>query len=106
MGYSVKGKIWKDAVLGVRPRKRPPQRFRMGLTRAEYDGLLRAQDGVCAICGWECSSGRRLAVDHDHRTGKVRGLLCTKCNMGIGMFWDETDLLHKAADYLRANEME
>lgn len=50
-----------------------------GITSAEYDALLQAQDGRCAICEAKPRK-KRLAVDHDHATGLVRGLLCTNCN--------------------------
>ena len=53
-----------------------------GITVAEYDALLAGQDGGCAICGGQ-SSGRNLAVDHDHDTGEVRGLLCKRHNTAI-----------------------
>ncbi|NBU34381.1 hypothetical protein EBS40_07195 [bacterium] len=55
-----------------------------GITLEQYDELLESQGGVCAICREMCVSGRRLCVDHDHDTGKVRGLLCGRCNFGIG----------------------
>jgi hypothetical protein len=78
----------------------------MGLTEADYDNLVKIQNGLCAICKKpETSSNqhvlqKRLAVDHCHKTGKVRGLLCSKCNRGIGYFNDSTDLLYKAIIYL------
>ena len=50
------------------------------LTQKEYDRLLDAQDGKCAYCGLECRTGRKLAVDHCHQTGVIRGLLCMRCN--------------------------
>lgn len=68
------------------------------LTVDEYTTLLKAQKGVCAICGEECT--RRLAVDHNHTTGKVRGLLCNNCNRGIGHLQDNSNLLKKAAEYI------
>lgn len=51
-----------------------------GLTMKEYRAILKAQNGVCAICYRTCPTGRSLAVDHDHETLKVRGLLCFNCN--------------------------
>jgi hypothetical protein len=69
-----------------------------GLTLEQYDALLAAQGGVCAIC---CKpSTIRLAVDHDHLTGRLRGLLCFRCNAGLGNFGDDTDALASAVAYL------
>lgn len=56
-----------------------------GLRRADYERLLTAQNGVCAICSGQCPTGRRLAVDHDHATGRVRALLCFVCNSRVGL---------------------
>jgi hypothetical protein len=73
-----------------------------GITDSDYEARLRAQGGVCAICG-RCDSRRyRLAVDHCHLTGRVRGLLCGKCNRALGYFEDSTELLLGAAIYLEA----
>lgn len=78
-----------------------------GLTVAEYNALLRKQGGVCAICGMDepNSHGRtgkkfRLSVDHCHSTGRVRGLLCQKCNRAIGLLGDNPILMRKAISYL------
>jgi Recombination endonuclease VII len=69
-----------------------------GLLPGEYDRMLAKQNGVCKFCK---RSGRpRLAVDHCHDTNKVRWLLCTKCNIGLGHFNDDPDLLRVAADCL------
>jgi len=66
----------------------------------EYDALEAAQLGVCAICHLPQVAGRRLSVDHDHETGRVRGLLCSTCNSGLGMFKDDPRLLKLAFHYL------
>ena len=60
-------------------------RFRdlYGITIAEYDEMFKAQGGVCAICG-KPEKSRRISVDHDHATGRARGLLCTNCNVTLG----------------------
>lgn len=71
-----------------------------GLTEEKYNEILESQNGVCAICGNECSSGNNLSVDHCHETDKVRGLLCGKCNKGLGMFKDSIEILEKAIHYL------
>lgn len=75
-----------------------------GITLDDYNEMLEAQGGVCAICGGE-ESGRYqyLAVDHDHQTKKIRGLLCHKCNKGIGCLKDSVDVLQSAIRYLTAN---
>lgn len=63
--------------------------------------VLAAQYGnVCSICHETCVTGQRLSVDHDHATGEIRGLLCRRCNSGIGHFRDRIDLLHRAVEYL------
>jgi hypothetical protein len=70
------------------------------LLPAQYDAMHAGQGGVCAICSGECSTGKRLAVDHNHENGAVRGLLCASCNLCLGRMQDSPDLLRKAADYL------
>lgn len=61
--------------------KRTAALKRYGLTPEQYDEILEAQGGGCAVCGaTEQRSGRRLNVDHDHKTGRVRGILCNRCN--------------------------
>jgi len=76
-------------------------RPRCELTLEEYDQLLASQNGVCAICGTPPKlGGRRLDVDHDHKTKKVRGALCNRCNRGLPWFSDNPDRLRAAADYL------
>lgn len=72
-----------------------------GITLAQFDEMLVEQLGVCAICKRVNADGKRLAVDHDHATGKIRGLLCQKCNGALGSFNDSTDTLIEAVNYLR-----
>lgn len=71
-----------------------------GITVQQYDEMLRSQQGVCAICKGSCASGRNLAVDHDHNTGKIRGLLCGNCNQGIGRFSDDQEIMQAAINYI------
>ena len=67
-----------------------------GLTPEALDGLIASQGGTCAIC-----DGPPQHVDHDHATGKVRGVLCGPCNMGLGQFQDDPTRLERASTYLR-----
>jgi hypothetical protein len=71
---------------------------RYGLSRADYDALLKRQGGVCAICGKP--STKTLCVDHCHATGTIRGLLCSKCNRGLGYLADDQSALIAALVYL------
>lgn len=76
-------------------------RNRFGIDAHAYEELLAKQEGVCAVCRRkERIAGRRLAVDHCHKTGAVRGLLCQACNTGLGKFEDNPVLLARAAQYL------
>lgn len=72
-----------------------------GITPAEYAEMLFLQDGTCKICKQPPKGDRRLCVDHDHDTGKVRGLLCNTCNAGLGQFGDSVELLERAIEYLK-----
>jgi hypothetical protein len=73
-----------------------------GLTLDEYQDMLAKQNGKCAICAvHEDSVTRKFSVDHDHKTGKIRGLLCNNCNTGIGNLRDSIELLEQAIRYLR-----
>ena len=77
---------------------------KFGIGREDYERMLAEQDGKCAICGtdqpYPNKRIKNFAVDHDHRTGKIRALLCSTCNTGIGHLKHSPDLLRKAADYL------
>jgi hypothetical protein len=71
------------------------------LTVTDYDQMLAAQDGRCAICRNTTPLGRgRWHIDHDHVTGQVRGLLCNNCNLGIGYFGDDPEIIKAAARYV------
>ena len=80
-----------------------------GITLEDQEQMLREQNNKCAICGKEIflfGSSKKLTahVDHDHKTGKVRGLLCDKCNRGLGFFRDNEEYLINAASYLKKNK--
>jgi len=72
---------------------------RYGITGAQADAMYAEQDGLCAIC----RAASAAHVDHDHLTGKVRGLLCFNCNGGLGQFKDRIDVLDAAVSYLNSH---
>jgi hypothetical protein len=70
-----------------------------GLKPNEYDTMVLKQQNLCGICS-NPSERKNLAVDHDHETGEIRGLLCISCNAGLGFFKDNPNILEKALVYL------
>ena len=79
---------------------------KFGLTLAQYDAMLAAQGGRCAICRRPPNPKISLHVDHDHETGAVRGLLCVRCNNGIALFDEDHEVLREIAAYLDAHDPE
>jgi len=77
---------------------------RYGITLADYDALLQAQDGGCATCGEAPPDSGYLCIDHNHDTGQVRGLLCPRCNTALGFAGDSPAILRKMADYLEEQD--
>jgi hypothetical protein len=76
-----------------------------GMSTAEYAAMLAAQDEVCAICRTDDPGrGKAWCVDHDHATGRVRGLLCWSCNNGLGLFADDPVRLKAAIEYLEGDQ--
>jgi DNA-directed RNA polymerase subunit RPC12/RpoP len=98
--------------LAVKPQKGPNTgrsnnrrdyslRYKYGITEEQYNQLLKKQKHKCAVCGkHEDEEKRKLAVDHNHRTGEIRGLLCTYCNHRVVGRWTDGNLLRKVADYV------
>ena len=76
-----------------------------GLEAGDYDRLYAEQGGLCAICRRARGISRRLAVDHNHVTGRVRGLLCSPCNQFIGYIRDEKAAFKRGYDYLERDEL-
>ena len=96
---------WKSS--GLHRDKTKVKEYRLvhkyNITLDEYNNLLIKQNNSCAICGRADPTGYNWHVDHDHTTGKVRGLLCSKCNQGLGLFDENTNSLNRAIKYLNEN---
>jgi len=112
--YSGGGKLKKyeyqrDGTKKDRPKAEPYRaqvlKRKYGISQDTYSKLLRSQNGCCAICRTTNPGRNRKEwpIDHDHTTGKIRGLLCWKCNSALGLLKDSPDLCAKAAAYLRRN---
>lgn len=99
---SDKSKAYQKANPDVNRRSWLKQRF--GITLDQYDEMRGRQDGLCAICG-RCPE-KALDVDHCHRTGKIRGLLCGDCNRGLGLFRESECNLQNAIAYLQYHHWE
>ena len=106
-GRSVKRKVadlaWADGYRHSDKGRNWRLKFKYGISLAVYDYIWDRQKGVCKICGLPNKDGKKLSVDHDHKTGKVRGLLCNRCNRGLGVFRDDPEILHKATEYLKGD---
>ncbi len=80
---------------------------RFGMTIDEYEAMMEAQGGVCAVCeGPPSGRYKRLHVDHDHLTDEIRALLCHHCNIALGLAEDDPRLLRAMADYLERHRNE
>lgn len=106
--HRVEGDLWRAAhPEQAREQARSGQRKRRhGTSREEYAAMVEVADGKCQICGVDPRStdgrGDYLAVDHDHSTGLIRGILCRPCNLALGYMQDDPDRLVAAARYLEA----
>jgi hypothetical protein len=80
-------------------------KYTFGITREDYDSLLKSQEKKCAVGKTHYSNLKRvLSVDHNHKTGKIRGLLCSSCNLALGHVKDSMDLLESLKQYLKKYE--
>ena len=79
-------------------------RTEFGISVHEYEEMNIRQGGLCAICKQTNASGKRLGVDHDHKTGKIRELLCSLCNTAIGELREDPDILRAAIAYLEKHK--
>ena len=75
--------------------------YKYGITPEAFREMVQKQDGRCAICEKEV---KKFHVDHSHKNGKVRGLLCSACNVGIGLLQDDPSLLLNAAEYIKSKD--
>lgn len=96
--YRNHAKNWR--LLNPDKSKNSKLQSKFGISIEEYKKKLARQKNGCAICTEVCGSGKSLAVDHCHESGKIRGLLCSKCNLGLGLFRDDIILLVAAKRYL------
>jgi len=99
-------KKWQQSNEGKISARKAHLAQKYNITLQDYDDLLLKQNNCCAICGenvenCEKGSGHRLAVDHCHTTGKVRGLLCSACNILLGKAKDNISILQSAINYLK-----
>jgi hypothetical protein len=83
----------------ARMRERTKER-RYGITQEQFDQMLVDQNNKCKICGGNFKSSKDIHIDHCHNTNKIRGLLCNNCNMALGQFMDNTDIMDNAIKYL------
>lgn len=83
-------------------------RKKFGITLAIYHDMVKSQGGLCPICKGSTvgHAGRIGAVDHNHRTGAVRGILCGRCNLGLGQLQDSEEILLAAVAYLRKHSQD
>ncbi len=91
---------WQKSPRGRKMRQGQHLRITYGLTLGQYDEMFEEQNGVCAMCSNISTEGRRLHVDHNHKTGKIRGLLCYKCNTRLGVLENEK-IVNDAKKYLK-----
>lgn len=75
-----------------------------GISLAEFTALLDGQDGRCAICGTKNPGKKGFAIDHDHSTGRIRGVLCRGCNTGIGLLGESVDTMISAIEYIKRHK--
>lgn len=94
-------------------RKNNPEKFKAvqrrnnlkrcyGITQNEYEKLFKQQNGVCKVCGQKEALRQSLSIDHNHKTNKVRGLLCHKCNRAIGLLQDDITIVNNLLVYLQS----
>lgn len=91
---------YRESSRGRELKRQHNLKCKYNITLEEYDQMFEGQNGVCALCNNINDHGRRLCVDHDHKTGKIRGLLCTRCNTRLGVLEDEK-FINDVKEYLQ-----
>lgn len=98
-------KKYYQTAKGKQASKKGQLKLRYNLSLEEYNQKLKEQKHSCAICRKdEVELPKKLAVDHNHVTGQIRGLLCTSCNLGLGYFKDDINLFLSAIEYLNKHK--
>lgn len=101
VNWSIDQKNYRTQKYGPNRQRRAYLARNFGISQEDYDSILAYQGGRCSICGTsENIDGRIFSLDHSHENGKIRGLLCSRCNLGLGSFLDNAENLRKAAKYL------
>ena len=94
-------RLYKQGRQGKRAQLRSWLKNLYNLSLEDYERLVEKQRGLCAICYRQNKNGNRLFVDHDHQTGRIRGLLCLKCNTAIGLLDDNVEFIANTLTYLQ-----
>ena len=102
----IRRSLWWKSPKGRLSAANTKLKSRFGITLIEYEELVGKCGNKCEICGASSSvNGHRLAVDHDHKTGAIRGILCKACNSGIASFSDDPNKLKSAIVYLEKQNL-
>jgi hypothetical protein len=97
----------KDPLRFKHYKRKTDLRIKYGITELDFETKLKSQNYVCAICGSSKTGAKHkknLSIDHSHKSGKIRGLLCDPCNRGLGLLKEDKNLLKKAIGYLEEYE--
>lgn len=98
-----KARLQREAKMRARSNANKRRMTVYGMTETQYDEMVAAQAGLCAICTEPMNPYSGTNVDHCHSTGKVRGLLCDRCNRGLGQLKDDPFTVHSALAYLEVH---
>jgi len=98
--YKLNQRRMRNSPEGRRRQRAGHLHRKFGMTLRQYEEMLEAQEGRCAICGRPPRVDVSLHIDHEHKTGQIRGLLCFSCNAALGYFGDDGDRLIRAVNYL------